>query len=458
MKHNFITHSVLIITLFTLLSNPINIIAQEQRNPLMEYMTATWCPWCPCGDVIIQQILSNMPNVIFLGYHVHDYVNGRIDPWEEFPGDTIRSLLSFWLSPSGVIDRTGPPLERDAWIDSMNSRYNVPATVSITTNSTFNELTKELIINIHSTALQNLSGNYRMNLVILEDSLVYPQAGNGSCTGGAEYVHLNVVRAMINEAEGEDLNGGNPWNSGETITKSNQYLVPPEFIAENCKIVVFIYNAQSPLYNAEIQQAEKFSLLSFPSSPIKITSPNGGNILVVGDSHNITWSSMNVQKVGIYLSTDNGISWSSIEDSIMNNGIYEWSIPNNPSTECLIKIFNINEPFNSDQSDSVFTIDKFTEINELFGSSSTSKYELFQNFPNPFNSSTVIYYGIPNESFVTLSMYNLIGEKIAELVNEYKDAGYYKVRFDLVNYNSGVYFYRLQAGSFVETKKMVLLK
>ena len=81
-----------------------------------------------------------------------------------------------------------------------------------------------------------------------------------------------------------------------------------------------------------------------------------------------------------------------------------------------------------------------------------------QNFPNPFNPITTIKYQIPKLSFVTLKVYDVLGKEIAILVNEEKSAGEYEIEFDGNNLTSGIYFYRLQAGNFVETKKMVILK
>jgi hypothetical protein len=81
-----------------------------------------------------------------------------------------------------------------------------------------------------------------------------------------------------------------------------------------------------------------------------------------------------------------------------------------------------------------------------------------QNYPNPFNPVTRIKYQIPELSFVTLKVFDVLGNEITTLVNEEKPLGNYEIQFDATNLPSGVYFYRLQAGSFVETKKMVLLK
>ena len=86
------------------------------------------------------------------------------------------------------------------------------------------------------------------------------------------------------------------------------------------------------------------------------------------------------------------------------------------------------------------------------------RFSLGQNFPNPFNPSTTIKYSIPKNSLVRLKVYNILGEEVAILVNEEKPVGTYEVKFNATNLPSGVYFYRLQAGSFVETKKMIIIK
>ena len=79
-------------------------------------------------------------------------------------------------------------------------------------------------------------------------------------------------------------------------------------------------------------------------------------------------------------------------------------------------------------------------------------FKLEQNYPNPFNPITTINYSIPSGSFVQLVVYNSIGQEIANLVNETIESGNHSVEFDASNLPSGIYFYKLQAGSFVETK------
>ena len=85
-------------------------------------------------------------------------------------------------------------------------------------------------------------------------------------------------------------------------------------------------------------------------------------------------------------------------------------------------------------------------------------YKLSQNYPNPFNPSTTINYTIPKSGLVSMKVFDISGREVATLINEVKSAGTYDFKFNASNLSSGVYFYRLQSGNFIETKKMFLLK
>jgi len=85
-------------------------------------------------------------------------------------------------------------------------------------------------------------------------------------------------------------------------------------------------------------------------------------------------------------------------------------------------------------------------------------FVLHQNYPNPFNPTTVIKYSIPQQTFVSLKVYNILGKEVSVLVNEQKEAGVYEVEFNASNLSNGIYFYTLRAGNFVDTKKLILAK
>ncbi|RPI12778.1 MAG: T9SS C-terminal target domain-containing protein [Ignavibacteriae bacterium] len=110
--------------------------------------------------------------------------------------------------------------------------------------------------------------------------------------------------------------------------------------------------------------------------------------------------------------------------------------------------------------------DGFRMIRELMVGKSNAKssnvipkeYALSQNYPNPFNPLTKINYALPQGVKVSIKVYDILGRLVKELVNEYKDAGNYTITFDGTNYASGVYFYRIEAGTFSAVKKMVIVK
>mgnify|MGYP001283885954 CR=1 FL=1 len=86
------------------------------------------------------------------------------------------------------------------------------------------------------------------------------------------------------------------------------------------------------------------------------------------------------------------------------------------------------------------------------------QFSLEQNYPNPFNPSTKISWQSPVSGHQTLKVYDVLGNEVATLIDEFREAGKYEVEFDAGNFSSGIYFYKLQSGIFVETMKMILLK
>ncbi len=105
-----------------------------------------------------------------------------------------------------------------------------------------------------------------------------------------------------------------------------------------------------------------------------------------------------------------------------------------------------------------FTASGSTGVNSIQNSINPYYFKLSQNYPNPFNPITVISYQLSVISDVKLSVYDVLGREIAVLINNRQNAGIHTTQWNAQNFPSGVYFYRLQAGSFTETKKLILLK
>jgi hypothetical protein len=110
------------------------------------------------------------------------------------------------------------------------------------------------------------------------------------------------------------------------------------------------------------------------------------------------------------------------------------------------------------QNDGVYFIqfDETTFIQEV--NSNVNDFILSQNYPNPFNPNTLINYSIPKADFVVIKVYDILGNEISTLLNEYREAGSYKVKFDGNGISSGMYYYRIISGDYSDTKKMSLLK
>lgn len=105
-------------------------------------------------------------------------------------------------------------------------------------------------------------------------------------------------------------------------------------------------------------------------------------------------------------------------------------------------------------SDGTFSYSKQLEIDVFLA----LEYSLEQNFPNPFNPSTTISYSIPQDGFVKLTLFNMLGELVEILVNEFQSAGIYKFNFNASKINTGIFFYKLEVNNFTSIKKMVVLK
>jgi len=91
-------------------------------------------------------------------------------------------------------------------------------------------------------------------------------------------------------------------------------------------------------------------------------------------------------------------------------------------------------------------------------STTPNKFKLMQNFPNPFNPSTIIQFETTHKTFISLKVFNVLGNEIATLINEEKPVGIHKVEWNAKGLPSGIYFYKIQAGNFSETKKMLVIK
>lgn len=292
-----------------------------------------------------------------------------------------------------------------------------------------------------------------LNDIQFTDSLIGYSAGWGqlssgyiykSTDGGNNWDLLLGPASAISTTSLIFINSDTGWVAGSNILKTTNggniwqeqiNIEPYDFIS-----VQFV--------NDEIGWAS----IDFPSGIFKTTDGGG------------TWYQQSAIELRSTFFVDTLYGWLVNGSNIYktNNGGDDWILQSSISDQELWDIFFIdqnagwavgnNGAIIKTTNGGVTFLDDKNEVNI------PQYFSLSQNYPNPFNPNTYIKYQIPELRFVTLKVYDILGNEVATLVNEVKHAGSYEVEFDGTRLTSGIYFYRIISGSYSDTKKLVLLK
>ncbi len=204
-----------------------------------------------------------------------------------------------------------------------------------------------------------------------------------------------------------------------------------------------------------------FSYRAYRLPFLFITSPTSNDTLSAERTATLRWESSGIDSINIDYSTDGGVSWSNMADNYSANAdSINFSVP---SISGPLLQFRISDTTMVDEYPTYVT---YKSDSIVVGSPSAVKpsaipysFYLSNNYPNPFNPTTLINYEVAKNTFVTLKVYDVLGREVATLVSETKSAGEYSAKFDGSRFPSGVYFYRLSTSSgFLQVKKMVLEK
>ena len=192
-----------------------------------------------------------------------------------------------------------------------------------------------------------------------------------------------------------------------------------------------------------------FSLIATPS-PVSVSfyinDPDSGGTPIIGTNGTNTVST-------------NGVVPSRLESDVQLKWVLPSGLPQYPRIYAVLdegnSITEIHE--NNNKGFNVLGIQTISGIEDA-NYTAPVNYVLYQSYPNPFNPTTNIKYSIPKSSKVSLKIYDILGREVTSLVDKYEKSGTYTIRFTAKNLASGVYFYRIKAGNFVQTKKLMLLK
>lgn len=220
----------------------------------------------------------------------------------------------------------------------------------------------------------------------------------------------------------------------------------------------------------DVYREQNFTAIDIIPPHVNLKTPNGGEIFQPLSVDTIAWTAgdnIGVDSILVDFSDDNGQNWQSV--AVLANvadSVYHWLTPDLESEDCLIRIIVVDLDGNLswDVSDSVFAIKKCSGIVQQDLNIKPDKYQLLQNYPNPFNNITTISFELPTPDYITLMIFNEMGQEVRMLLDEQMPSGSYRIEWKGIdNYNvkvtSGLYFYRLQSQRHgVQIKKMVYLR
>jgi hypothetical protein len=170
----------------------------------------------------------------------------------------------------------------------------------------------------------------------------------------------------------------------------------------------------------------------------------------------------------VEVSSDNGINWNEVTS--YSGNMQNWTNQNFDITSFCNSSQNVRIRFRLTSDNSINYDGWYVDDIKISGYQSApmgvgsignvipNKFELQQNYPNPFNPSTQINYSIAKEGLVKITIFDVLGREVKTLVNEVKTPGFFAIDFDGTSLSSGMYFYMMESGSFVDTKKMTLVK
>ncbi|MBZ0178161.1 MAG: T9SS type A sorting domain-containing protein [Melioribacteraceae bacterium] len=260
---------------------------------------------------------------------------------------------------------------------------------------------------------------------------------------------INRIRILFSS------NGGNSWSTVVTdYSASNEFFTwqVPGINSDSCKFYIRDENDEFLFFETGL-----FVIKYIPT--INVLSPEEGEIIEGNTVYPISWQTVGVEQLNIAYSTNAGGDWADLATSVLSQvESYNWLVPNIASDSTKIRIRDANNPQLFGET-GLFTIDPATDVKDPSQDEAIpSEYKLYTNYPNPFNPSTRIKYSIPEEAFVTIKVFDILGAEVATLVNETRSPGNYELNFDASNLRSGVYLYRIQAGNYTESRKMLFIK
>lgn len=282
--------------------------------------------------------------------------------------------------------------------------------------------------------------------------IISPNGGERWAGDSIYTVRWNVLGCNIGTLS-FSYDGGTNWTVANDAVDLSRGFVKwhtPNIVSDNCLISLTDNHDQSITDSSDAP-------FSLTEAYLMILSPNGNEELFTSDYTIIIWESHGFDTIDISFSVDGGESWNLLKNGYNANiGEYSWDPPNINTRECLIRICSTTDSAKEDVSDDVFVLvnNVQTDVDEVL----PEEFTVYQNSPNPFNPSTNISFMLPDGDYTEVQIFNINGQVVDTIVNEWCDVGRHSVTWDASNQAAGMYFYRVSSGVNAKVMKMVLVK
>jgi plastocyanin len=200
-------------------------------------------------------------------------------------------------------------------------------------------------------------------------------------------------------------------------------------------------------------------LLSLMSAAVSVAATH---VVAFGGTHGLAYSPNNFNcSVGDIVQWEGSFSTHPLSSTTIPNGAASWHNASGSVFTYEVKVAGTYN-YKCDVHSGSGMVGQFTavatEVDEKISTVQPGSYDLSQNYPNPFNPKTTIRFSVPGSQNVVLTVYNVLGNKVATLTDGSQTAGAHEVEFDASTLPSGIYYYKMQAGDFVAVKKLTLIK
>ena len=405
---------------------------------ILEIGTGTWCQYCPGAAMGAHDLLTNGQEVGVIKYHNGDsFTNTYSDARNNYYGISGYPTAVF-DGVENVIGGSNTQSMYTTYLPIYDVRKAKNSAYSIEIFGQNNGLDYSLTLRVTKHA--NVPASYSnlvLHLALTESDIAFNWQGQ-------TMVH-NAERLMIPNELGIALD----FTSGNIVDINLNFTMNSNWVADNCELVSFIQN----LDGKEILQGTKIAVTDLSMLPVELTSftatAKAGKV-------NLIWNT----------ATEINNSGFEIERSFDGNSFVTVGFVKGSGTTTQPKSYSYTDAVELQGIENIYYRLKQVDYNGAINYSDVvsvlfdipTEFALGQNYPNPFNPATKIKYSVPQNSLVTIAVYDLTGQEVALLLNEVKEAGNYEINFDASQLSSGVYFYKMSSNSFSQVKKMSILK